>query len=36
VFKPSNSMFGNARTIDGLAFASWSNASDFILPGDDI
>ena len=36
VFKPSDSMFGNARTIDGLAFASWSNANDFILPGDDI
>ena len=36
VFRPSNSSFGTTRSVDGLAFASWSAANDFILTGDDI
>lgn len=36
VFKPADSSFGSMRVVDGLSFASWSSANDFIEAGDDI
>lgn len=37
IFNPSSTTFGvKPRYLDGLAFASWSNASKFIDPGDDL
>lgn len=36
VFQPSNPELAKPRILDGLAFASWSNAQSFIDIGDDL
>ena len=36
VFQPSNPALAKPRILDGLAFASWSNAQSFIDIGDDL